>query len=51
MLFTIRNGSSLNSSIITHHTFDELGGADIVVSQMGDYESDEYLTPTYDRER
>ena len=32
MLFTIQNGGSLNSSIITHHVFTELGGADIVVS-------------------
>ena len=33
MLFTVHDGGPLNSSIITHHVFSELGGADIVVSQ------------------
>lgn len=51
MLFTIRNGSSLDSSIVTNHVFSELGGADIIVSQAFSRKDGKFLTQKLEHER
>ena len=49
MLFTIRNGGSLDDSIITHHVFSELGTVDIVVSRAVNRKSQSHSNPKYAR--